>query len=144
MSPQESEHFVLILLFTISALWSYIGFLSIIWFTWFQVALFDIRFAQDSIFERICKALQLATMVGFASTGSGFATQVRDENVWAFLSLSILLACSRLLLSVEYSIASIFLYGTMQVASKRLLFIVAVFIGTGVTYTGVSVTNNCS
>lgn len=83
-------------------------------------------------------------MVGFASTGSGFATQVRDENVWAFLSLSILLACSRLLLSVEYSIASIFLYGTMQVASKRLLFIVAVFIGTGVTYTGVSVTNNCS
>ncbi|KAG5290825.1 hypothetical protein I7I50_00694 [Histoplasma capsulatum G186AR] len=120
----------------LEALWSYIGFLSIIWFTWFQVALFDIRFAQDSIFERICKALQLATMVGFASTGSGFATQVRDENVWAFLSLSILLACSRLLLSVEYSIASIFLYGTMQVASKRLLFIVAVFIGTGVTYTG--------
>ncbi|EDN06175.1 conserved hypothetical protein [Histoplasma mississippiense (nom. inval.)] len=120
----------------LEALWSYIGFLSIIWFTWFQVSLFDIRFAQDSIFERICKALQLATMVGFASTGSGFATQVRDENVWAFLSLSILLACSRLLLSVEYSIASIFLYGTMQVASKRLLFIVAVFIGTGVTYTG--------
>ncbi|KAL7358526.1 hypothetical protein ACKS0A_02536 [Histoplasma ohiense] len=120
----------------LEALWSYIGFLSIIWFTWFQVALFDIRFAQDSIFERICKALQLATMVGFASTGSGFTTQVRDENVWAFLSLSILLACSRLLLSVEYSVASIFLYGTMRVASRRLLFIVAVFIGTGVTYTG--------
>lgn len=103
------------------------------------MSLFDIRFAQDSIFERICKALQLATMVGFASTGSGFATQVRDENVWAFRSLSILLACSRLLLCVEYSIAAIFLYRTMELASKRLLLIVVVFIGTGVTYTGVSV-----
>ncbi|KLJ07819.1 hypothetical protein EMPG_16712 [Blastomyces silverae] len=120
----------------LEALWSYVGFLSIIWFTWLQVALFDIRFAQDSIFERICKALQLATMVGFASTGAGFATQVRDENVWAFRSLSILLASSRLLLSVEYSIAAIFLYRTMQLASKRLLWIVLVFIGTGATYTG--------
>ncbi|OJD15533.1 hypothetical protein AJ78_04229 [Emergomyces pasteurianus Ep9510] len=120
----------------LEALWSYVAFLSIIWFTWLQVALFDIRFAQDSIFERICKALQLATMVGFASTGSGFATQVRDENVWAFRSLSMLLACSRLLLSIEYSIAAIFLYRTMKLASKRLLLIVLAFIGTGVTYTG--------
>ncbi|OAX83221.1 hypothetical protein ACJ72_02421 [Emergomyces africanus] len=120
----------------LEALWSYVGFLSIIWFTWLQVALFDIRFAQDSIFERIFKAFQLATMVGFASTGSGFATQVRDENVWAFRSLSILLACSRLLLSVEYSIAAIFLYHPMKLASTRLLLIVVVFIGTGVTYAG--------
>ncbi|ODH52590.1 hypothetical protein GX48_01370 [Paracoccidioides brasiliensis] len=120
----------------LEALWSYVSFLSIIWFTWLQVSLFDIRFAQDSIFERICKALQLATMVGFASTGSGFATQVRDENVWAFRSLSLLLACSRLLLSLEYSIAAMFLHRTMGLASKGLLLIVLVFMATGFTYTG--------
>ncbi|PGG99446.1 hypothetical protein AJ79_08520 [Helicocarpus griseus UAMH5409] len=119
----------------LEALWSYVAFLSIIWFTWLQIMLFDIRFAQDSIFERLCKALQLATMVGFASTGSGFATRIRDENIWAFRSLTILLACSRFLLSIEYSIAASFLYGKMEQASQRLLMIVVLFIATATIYT---------
>lgn len=91
------------------ALWSYVCFLGIIWFTWLQVTLFDIRFARDSVFERVCKAVQLATMVGFASAGSGFATRVLPENLWIFQSLTILLAISRLMLTLEYLVASVYL-----------------------------------
>lgn len=121
------------------ALWSYVGFLAIIWFTWLQVTLFDIRFARDSICERMFKASQLATMVGFASAGSGFSTEVRDENVWAFHSLSALLATNRLMLSIQYSITAKYLYKPMKFASKRLLSIALVLLATSATYTGVSV-----
>ncbi|PGH16359.1 hypothetical protein AJ80_05209 [Polytolypa hystricis UAMH7299] len=120
----------------LEALWSYVGFLSIIWFTWLQVTLFDIRFARDSIFERTCKALQLATMVGFASVGSGFSTRVHDDNVWTFRALSVILAASRLMLSVQYFIAAAFLWREMQLASRRLQFIALIVLGTSVTYTG--------
>lgn len=119
-------------------LWSYVGFLGIIWFTWLQVTLFDIRFARDSILERVCKAIQLATMVGFASAGSGFATQVREENIWIFQSFSILLAVSRLMLSVEYTIAAGYLFGPLRAASFRLVYTSLFFLCASAIYTGVS------
>ncbi|PLB34381.1 uncharacterized protein BDW47DRAFT_120426 [Aspergillus candidus] len=87
----------------VEALGAYIGFLAVIWFTWLQVTLFDTRFARDTIFERICKAIQLAAMVGFASAGTRLTTRVQDENVWAFQSLSLFLGGSRALLSVQYA-----------------------------------------
>src|SRR5438034_2236845 len=120
------------------ALWAYVGFLGIIWFTWLQITLFDIRFARDSIFERTCKALQLATMVGFASAGSGFATTVRDENVWSFRSINILLASSRLMLAIQYSTAAAFLHKKLKLAARRLSFTVSMFLATSATYMGVS------
>ncbi|OOF96356.1 hypothetical protein ASPCADRAFT_395953 [Aspergillus carbonarius ITEM 5010] len=92
----------------VEALWAYIGFLGVIWFTWLQVTLFDIRFARDSIFERICKAVQLAAMVGFASAGTRFTTRVRAENVWAFQSLSLILGGSRLLLALQYTVNTLY------------------------------------
>ncbi|KAK2741882.1 hypothetical protein FQN57_005441 [Myotisia sp. PD_48] len=121
---------------SLEALWSYVSFLGIIWFTWLQVTLFDIRFARDSIFERICKAVQLATMVGFASAGSGFATQVREENVWIFHALSILLAVSRLILSLEYFLTSLLLHGTMPKAARSLSMISACLLSASATYAG--------
>ncbi|KAK2875024.1 hypothetical protein FQN49_001843 [Arthroderma sp. PD_2] len=120
----------------LEALWSYVGFLGIIWFTWLQVTLFDIRFARDSIFERTCKAVQLATMVGFASAGSGFATQVRPDNVWIFHSLSILLAISRLMLSLEYFIASLYLFPSLRAAAVDLFSVSLFLFATGLGYIG--------
>ncbi|KAL1958051.1 hypothetical protein VTO42DRAFT_5263 [Malbranchea cinnamomea] len=118
----------------LEALWSYVGFLGIIWFTWFQVTLFDVRFARDTVFERVCKAVQLATMVGFASAGSGFSTQVRDENVWIFHSFSVLLAASRLLLAVQYAVASIHLRNAMPKASKKLVYTSVSFLWMSFSY----------
>lgn len=77
-------------------------------------------------------------MIGFASAGSGFATTVRDENVWSFRSLSILLACSRLMLAIQYSTATAFLHKKMKLAARHLSFTVVVLFATSTAYTGVS------
>lgn len=119
------------------ALGAYIGFMGVIWFTWLQVTLFDIRFARDSIFERICKAFQLGAMVGFASAGSRFTTRVRDENVWAFQSLSLILAGSRSLLAIQYTINIFFVYKSMKPVARGLLYTAAVFWVTTLFYIGV-------
>jgi hypothetical protein len=111
----------------------------VLWFTWLQVALFDIRFARDSIFERVCKALQLAAMVGFASAGSRFATRISDENIWVFQALSALLAGSRLMLAIQYIINTGFMYRTLRSAVKGMVIIVGVLLASGFTYMGVSI-----
>lgn len=117
-----------------NALGAYIGFLGLIWFNWLQVTLFDIRFARDSVFERICKAIQLGAMVGFASAGTRFTTLVRDENVWAFQSLSLILAGSRLLLALQYSITLRLVRPFMWSAGKGLYITAILFFVTTAIY----------
>jgi hypothetical protein len=131
----RNKHSVLMVIFL--ALGAYIGFLGVIWFTWLQVTLFDIRFARDSVFERICKAFQLGVMVGFASAGSRFTTRVRDENVWAFQSLSLILAGSRSLLAIQYTINTFFVYKHMNRSARGLLYTAAVLWMTTMFYIGV-------
>ena len=41
-----------------SALKAYAGFFCMLWFLWLQVSLFDVRFGQDSVLERIGKSLR--------------------------------------------------------------------------------------
>lgn len=109
-----------------------------IWFTWLQVTLFDTRFARDTIFERICKAIQLAAMVGFASAGTRLTTRVQDENVWAFQSLSLFLGGSRALLSVQYAVNIGFLRQRMRPASRGVSLIAATLLASSLVYLGVS------
>lgn len=122
------------------ALGAYIGFLGIIWFTWLQITLYDIRFAQDCVFERLCKAIQLAAMVGFASAGTRFTTRVRDENVWAFQSLSLILAGSRMLLAIQYTINTAYLspYQSMKQSVKGVFYTAMVHWTAALVYLGVS------
>ncbi|EED16145.1 conserved hypothetical protein [Talaromyces stipitatus ATCC 10500] len=118
----------------IQAVWSYVGFVGIIWFTWLQVTLFDIRFSRDSIFERICKVVQLSAMVGFASAGSRFSSQIKAENVWAFRSLSILLSGSRFMLALQYGINLWLIYGKLRTAVKGMSVIIGLHSITGISY----------
>ncbi|GMF79269.1 unnamed protein product [Aspergillus oryzae] len=121
----------------VEALGAYIGFLGVIWFTWLQVTLFDIRFARDSVFERICKALQLAAMVGFASAGTRFTTRVNDENVWAFQSLSLFLGGSRILLALQYTVNNVvFIRKRMKPAAKGVSIIAATLFVSSLIYLG--------
>ncbi|GFF41378.1 hypothetical protein IFM58399_06241 [Aspergillus lentulus] len=120
----------------VEGLGAYIGFLGVIWFTWLQITLFDIRFARDSVFERICKAAQLAAMVGFASAGTRFTTQIRGENVWAFQSLSLLLGGSRVLLAVQYTVNICLIHERMRPAAKGLSIIVAALLASSLVYFG--------
>lgn len=121
------------------ALGAYIGFLGVIWFTWLQVTLFDIRFARDSVFERVCKAAQLAVMVGFASAGTRFTTRVQDDNVWAFQSLSFLLAGSRTLLALQYTVHSAVIRKKRKDTAKGMTCIVTVLVSASVVYLGVGI-----
>lgn len=43
-----------------------------IWSTWFQITLHDVRFSLDSVYERICKVIQMSVFVAFALIGSKF------------------------------------------------------------------------
>ncbi|KAI5296430.1 hypothetical protein KEM52_002698 [Ascosphaera acerosa] len=121
----------------LEALFSYIGFFSIIWFTWLQTTLHDVRFARDSVVERLNKAFQLATMVGFASTGPSFSSNIRFENRWAFKALTIILALSRLQLSVQHLIAASYMVGIMKEAFRKALLTSAVHLCMGFLHVGV-------
>lgn len=42
-----------------TSLQNFIGFFTILWFTYLQTMIRDIRFAQDSVFDRVFKAINL-------------------------------------------------------------------------------------
>ncbi|MCJ1337622.1 hypothetical protein MMC09_002904 [Bachmanniomyces sp. S44760] len=82
---------------------SYLGFFTVLWFTWLQVALFDVRFSQDSAFERFCKALQFGVMTGLAIVGPHY--NLEDEsNLKSLKTLSFILMASRLILALQYAV----------------------------------------
>ena len=45
-----------------NSLKNYVGFFTILWFTWLETSLFDVRFATDSIFNRVCKAISFGVI----------------------------------------------------------------------------------
>jgi hypothetical protein len=46
-----------------NSLTAYIGFFALLWLTWYQVSLYDVRFSADSVFERIAKGIHFGVMV---------------------------------------------------------------------------------
>jgi hypothetical protein len=46
----------------------YVAFYSLLWFTWYQVGLYDVRFSVDSLVDRVCKALQFGFVPCYSST----------------------------------------------------------------------------
>lgn len=57
------------------ALTSYIGFFCVLWFTWCETSLFDVRFMSDSWLQRLAKACHLGIMVGLSIVGPNYDTQ---------------------------------------------------------------------
>ncbi|KAI9694927.1 MAG: hypothetical protein M1822_000544 [Bathelium mastoideum] len=107
---------------------SYVGFFSILWFSWYQVSMFDLRFAVDSIFERICKGLQFGFMVGFAVAGSQFEPDQEQENSMYFQDLSLLLMGSRFVLMFQYMVALYFTKHYLRVRVPLFLIIINYFV----------------
>ena len=115
---------------------NYIGFFTILWFTWLETSLFDVRFATDSVFNRICKAISFGVMTGFAICGAIYDTSQVGENVKAFRALALILMVSRLALVVQHGV--VFYYvreyrKTMapMLATMGTLFLSAmIFLGT--------------
>ena len=110
---------------------AYIGLFAILWFTWFQITLHDVRFSIDSVYERVCKVIQFVIFVGFAFVGSEFNPGGKEHNntvchvltlleclrnsmlmatrIKNFRVLCILLFMSRFLFAIQYGIALYFI-----------------------------------
>jgi hypothetical protein len=63
------------------ALSAYIGFFCVLWFTWCQVSLFDVRFIAD-VLERAAKAVHLGVIVGLAVVGPNFDPAQQKKQVF--------------------------------------------------------------
>ncbi|KAH7035701.1 uncharacterized protein B0I36DRAFT_264985 [Microdochium trichocladiopsis] len=84
-----------------AALWSYIGYISLVWFNWFLVGCFDVRYVTDSIFSRVARTLHLGVIVGFGVVAPNYDPTKQNKGTWQCMSL--ILMVSRLVLVLEYS-----------------------------------------
>lgn len=120
----------------VKSLKNYIGFFTLLWFTWLQTSLFDVRFASDSFFDRVCKAISFGVMTGFAITGAIYDTTNIEDNVKAFRAMSIILMISRLALITQYGVVLWYIRKYRNtfiplLATMASLFVAAViFLGT--------------
>jgi low temperature requirement protein LtrA len=83
---------------------AYIGFFSLLWLTWYQVSLYDVRFARDSVFERVAKAIHFGVMVGFAIIGPQWKPGEMISDYTIYRAFGLFLMVSRLTLFLQYSV----------------------------------------
>lgn len=88
----------------LKSLKNYVGFFTLLWSTWLQTTLFDVRFSTDSVFDRLCKILSFGVMVGFAITGSMYDTTNVQGHIHAFRTMSLVLMISRIVLTAQYGV----------------------------------------
>ncbi|KAK7192472.1 hypothetical protein PSPO01_01180 [Paraphaeosphaeria sporulosa] len=93
---------------------AYIGFFGILWSSWFQVTLHDVRFARDSLYERVCKTIQFIVFVGLALVGSSFnpgmeSTGGKKASNTNFRILCYTLVISRGLLAIQHAVVLFYL-----------------------------------
>ncbi|TID04097.1 hypothetical protein CH35J_002017 [Colletotrichum higginsianum] len=115
----------------LGSLAAYLGFFSIIWFTWFQITLHDVRFSIDSGYERMCKILQFLLFVGFALVGSSFSPGTKEHNNANFQLLCNILFATRLLLVAQYSVALHFVRKKTKALNWPLSLTIVLFIFSG-------------
>ncbi|OLN96188.1 hypothetical protein CCHL11_03220 [Colletotrichum chlorophyti] len=115
----------------VGSLAAYIGFFGIIWFTWFQITLHDVRFSVDSGYERMCKIIQFLLFVGFALVGSSFSPGGKEHNNASFRLLCNLLFATRLLLVAQYSVALHFVRKKTKALTWPLSLTIVLFVFSG-------------
>ena len=90
------------------SLTAYIGFFSLLWLTWYQVSLYDVRFSADSVFERMAKAIHFGVMVGFAVIGPQWKPGQEVDDYKIYKAFGLILMVSRLTLFAQYSITLLY------------------------------------
>lgn len=96
-----------------TSLAAYVGFFAILWATWFQITLHDVRFARDTVYERACKVVQFVVFVGLALAGSKFELGGGRQTNMNFRTLCYVLVLSRAMLALQYA------FVLVAVARKR-------------------------
>ncbi|KAL8804118.1 MAG: hypothetical protein Q9182_002751 [Xanthomendoza sp. 2 TL-2023] len=108
---------------------SYIGFFAILWFTWLQVVLFDVRFGVDSLFERVAKLIHLAVMVTFAIIGTKFDPTSPHKTYATMRQLSMCLFVSRLVLIAQYGSVMLWVRDQKKITRPLSIHIASFAIG---------------
>ncbi|KAL9581566.1 MAG: hypothetical protein Q9212_003819, partial [Teloschistes hypoglaucus] len=108
---------------------SYIGFFAILWFTWLQVVLYDIRFGVDSLLDRLAKLLHFGVMVTFAVVGTRFNPSKPHETYVTMRQLSLVLVVSRLVLVGQYGSAMLWVRKYPSVTKPIKVHIIALAVG---------------
>ena len=87
-----------------SALVGYIGFFVLLWLTWYQVSLYDVRFSTDSIFERVAKSIHFGVMIGFTVMGAQWKPGEPIKDYRTYVAFGLILMVSRLTLFCQYGV----------------------------------------
>lgn len=90
------------------SLTAYIGFFSLLWLTWYQVSLYDVRFSSDSVFERVAKLIHFGVMVGFAVIGPQWKPGQDVSDYKIYKAFGLMLMVSRLTLFCQYGVTLLF------------------------------------
>ncbi|KAJ9635620.1 hypothetical protein H2204_005794 [Knufia peltigerae] len=114
---------------------NYVGFFTIVWFTWLETSLFDVRFATESVFTRICKAIAFAAMTGIAACGANYNTGEVSEHLRTFRSLSIILMISRLALAIQYIVVLLYVHKYPRTQAP-LLATIAILLLSAIAFLG--------
>lgn len=110
------------------------GFFSILWFTWLQVVLHDVRFGVDSLYERTCKLVHFGVMVTFAVVGTKFNPSATDgSNYTTLRQLSLIMIVSRLILIFQYGSILFWVKGHKKILPPILTTMAAFTIGALIT-----------
>lgn len=85
------------------------GFFTLMWFTWLQTSLFDVRFSTDSFINRVFKSISFGIMTGFAIVSSQYepsllTADTLNNTAPAFRAMALVLMVSRLALAAQYSL----------------------------------------
>ncbi|RFU25789.1 hypothetical protein B7463_g10553, partial [Scytalidium lignicola] len=120
---------------SLDKLGSYIGFFCILWFTWCQVTLYDVRFATDSVIERVAHACHFGVMIGLATVGPQFDPNSRNWN--SFQQLSLILMASRFVLLAQYGFTLVFTWKYKKTRVPLAIVMASLFIA-AVIYLGLS------
>ncbi|KAH6981682.1 bacterial low temperature requirement A protein-domain-containing protein [Ilyonectria sp. MPI-CAGE-AT-0026] len=81
---------------------SFVNYFLLLWITWFITTVFDARFGQDGVLERMARACHLAVMIGFAVAGVAFDRDGLVQTI--FRAMSLCFMASRLVLTAQYAI----------------------------------------
>ncbi|UPK92841.1 hypothetical protein LCI18_003776 [Fusarium solani-melongenae] len=86
----------------ITNLGSFIKYFLLLWITWLATTVFDVRFGQDGVFERVARAAHLTVMIGFSAGGVSFSQTKQLQPIFKVMSLCLM--CSRFVLAIQYGV----------------------------------------
>ncbi|KAI8663220.1 hypothetical protein NCS57_00922300 [Fusarium keratoplasticum] len=86
----------------VTNLGSFIKYFLLLWITWLITTVFDVRFGQDGVFERVARAAHLTVMIGFSAGGVSFSQTKQLQPIFKVMSLCLM--CSRFVLAIQYGV----------------------------------------